>query len=65
MGLVKEDITNTLNKAATIKNFMDCYADCILYGSSPNGDVKPEIMLEWLVEHRYIMDIVDDYIKQK
>ncbi|EAB6873226.1 hypothetical protein WFC_00091 [Escherichia phage vB_EcoM_WFC] len=62
---VKLDIQKTLDKAAAIKNFMDCYASCTLYGSVPNGDVRPESMLEWLVEHRYIIDIVDEYIKQK
>jgi hypothetical protein len=61
----KEAIAKTLDKAAAIKNFMDCYADCILYGSAPNGDVRPENMLAWLVEHRYIIDIVDEYMGKR
>lgn len=62
---IKEDISKTINKAQHIKNFMECYSDCKLYGSAPDGDVKPEDMLAWLIDNRYIVDIVDEFIKHR
>lgn len=62
---IKEDISKTINKAQQIKNFMECYNDCKLYGSAPNGDVKAEDMLEWLIVNRYIVDIADEYMKNR
>lgn len=62
---IKEDISKTINKAQHIKNFIECYNDCTLYGSAPDGDVKPEGMLAWLIDNRYIVDIVDEYIKHR
>lgn len=62
---IKEDISKTINKAQQIKNFMECYSDCKLYGSAPDGDVKAEDMLEWLIVNRYIVDISDEYMKNR
>lgn len=62
---IKEDISKTINKAQHIKNFMECYNDCKLYGSAPDGDVKAEDMLEWLIVNRYIVDIADEYMNNR
>lgn len=47
-----------------IRSFNECYTDCKLWGSSPDGDVKPEQMLEWLIYNNYMVEIALGINKQ-
>ncbi len=40
-----------------LRNFNDCYADCVLWGSCPDGDVHREQMLSWLIENPHMGEI--------
>lgn len=58
-----KDIEKAEKLAAAIANFRSCYADCKLWGSSPDGDVKAERLIEWLIENPHIPEIADDIRK--
>ena len=40
-----------------IEEFNGCYADCVLWGSCPDGDVHRETILSWLIENPHMSDI--------
>jgi hypothetical protein len=46
-----------------IDNFKDCYKDCILWSSVPDGDVEAEQILDWSIDNSYTMDIANDIKK--
>ncbi len=53
----KKKIENVQKLAKEIENFTDCYQACVLWSSCPDGDVKAESMLAWLIEHPYMAEI--------
>jgi hypothetical protein len=58
-----QDIEKAEKLAAAISNFRSCYAECKLWGSSPDGDVRPEKMIAWLIENPHMAEIADDIRK--
>ncbi len=40
-----------------IDNFTSCYRECVLYAAQPDGDVKMEQILEWLIKNPHMSEI--------
>jgi len=57
------DIEKAEKLAGLIRNFRDCYESCVLWGSSPDGDVKAERLIEWLIENQHMAEIAADIRK--
>lgn len=53
----QHQIEQALRLGNAIDNFKDCYESCVIWGSAPDGDVKAEKMIEWLIENEHMMDI--------
>ena len=53
----KKKIEKVQKLSKEIDNFRDCYKECVLWGSAPDGDVKTEQILAWLIEYQYMAEI--------
>lgn len=60
-----QDIEKAIKLAGAIRSFQDCYSSCVLYGSSPDGDVKSERLIEWLIENPHMAEIAADIRKYR
>ena len=58
-----ENIEKAEKLADAIKNFRDCYRSCVLWGSAPDGDVKADRLIEWLIENQHMAEIANDIRK--
>lgn len=47
-----------------INSFDECYKLCKLWGSSPDGDIRPDKLLEWLMENIHMSEMALDIKKQ-
>lgn len=55
-----KDIEKAEQLASAIRNFRECYSQCVLHGSSPDYDVKAAQLIEWLIENPHMAQIADD-----
>ena len=58
-----QDIEKAEKLAGAIRNFRECYSSCVLWGSAPDGDVKAERLIEWLIENPHMAEIANDIRK--
>lgn len=58
--MTQYDCEKAVKLGDAINNFKDCYKNCTLWGSAPNGDVIAEKMIEWLLENTHMLDIAKE-----
>jgi hypothetical protein len=63
LQMKQKDIEKAEKLAAEIQNFRDCYASCVLWGSAPDGDVKAEKLIEWMIENPHMAQIAEEIRK--
>lgn len=54
-----QKIESSEKVARAVENFRGMYAGCILWGSIPDGDVKAEVLLAWMVENPELAAIAE------
>lgn len=63
--MTNQDIEKAEKLADAIKNFKNAYSSCVLWGSAPDGDVRPEQLIEWLVENPHMAEIAAEIHKMR
>lgn len=51
MSVTIKEIERCAKLTRAVENFRDMYAGCILWGSVPDGDVKADVLIAWMVEN--------------
>jgi hypothetical protein len=60
MPIKPEELAEIQRKAGMISDFRNEYQAATLWGSVPDGDVRWDVLIAWLNEHR---DLVQDALK--
>lgn len=55
--MTPERIKQARQLTEEINNFTDCYQLCQLWGSCPDGDVAPDVLLAWLISNPHMAEI--------
>lgn len=50
-------LENIQKLSDAIRNFKECYTDCELWGSYPDGNVTQEVIMTWLIENPHMAEI--------
>jgi len=57
------DIEKIEKQAELFRLFREDYAECVLWGRAPDGDVKASDLLKWIIANRHLVAICDDIEK--
>lgn len=57
------NLENIERQAELIRLFKENYADSVLWGRAPDGDVKAVDMIKWIIANRHLVNVCDDIEK--
>jgi hypothetical protein len=61
--IVLDEIKRSKELAREVENFNGLYSTCTLWGSVPDGDVRADQLLAWMIENPGLAEIAADIAK--